>query len=55
MIKQFKDQCDICKKFKILKGFNNLCLCEECRNNIISNKPINKSKTIQLDLFKEDL
>lgn len=54
MIKQFKDQCDICKKFKILKVFNNLCLCEKCRNNIISNKPNNTSKLIQLDLFKEE-
>lgn len=54
MIKQFKDQCDICKKFKILKGFNNLCLCEECRNNIISKKTINKLTPIQLDLFKEE-
>lgn len=28
---KFKDKCDECGKFDFLKGYNNKCLCENCR------------------------
>lgn len=28
---KFKDKCDVCGKFDFLKGYDNKCLCENCR------------------------
>lgn len=41
MIKKrlFKDECDICKKMKVCKGFNGLVSCEDCRKNEAAQQP----------------
>lgn len=31
---KFKDKCDVCGKFNYLKGYNNLCICQKCREKI---------------------
>lgn len=46
----FKDQCDGCKEFKSLKGYNNKCLCNECIKNL-KLKELNNTKLYQLRLF----
>lgn len=43
---KFKDKCDECRKFDFLKGFNNKCLCENCRKQY--NLPVEEK---QLSIF----
>ena len=31
--KKYKDQCEQCGNFAILKSFNSKCLCEDCVKN----------------------
>lgn len=43
---KFKDKCDECGKFAILKGYKNKCLCDNCRKQY--NLPIEEK---QLSIF----
>ncbi len=45
-MKRFKDKCDRCGKFDILKTFNGLCLCSKCFSNKISDLKNVKQLTI---------
>jgi len=31
---KFKDKCDVCGKFDYLRGYNNICICQKCREKI---------------------
>ena len=42
---KFKDQCDICNQFKYLKGYNNYCICEDCKNRMIE-RELSEAKQI---------
>ena len=50
--KKYKDQCDQCGAFAILKSFNGKCLCENCiksvsENNSIKIRRCSNSKLVQ--------
>lgn len=55
-MKTYKDKCDRCGKFDVLKGYNGKCLCPNCLNIIqtlpkkqlsIFDKEVNDGKRIQ--------
>ena len=54
--KKYKDKCDGCGKFDVLKGYNGKCLCPDCLNKIqklskkqlsIFDKEVNDGKKLQ--------
>lgn len=47
MRKNFKDKCDGCGEYKVLKGFNGSCLCQKCTKNIEVTK--SEKKIIKCD------
>lgn len=58
-MKKFKDKCDICGHFDILKGNNKQCLCSKCIKNSNLNEKNNNyysaKKTIEKQLSIFDL
>lgn len=49
---KFKDKCDECGKFDFLKGFNNKCLCENCRKQY--NLPVEEKQLSIFDMEVSD-
>lgn len=48
-MKKYKDKCDQCGKFDVLKGYNGKCLCVQCRNQ-------NSTKNIkQMSIFDREV
>lgn len=50
--KKYKDQCEKCSAFAVLKSFNGKCLCENCikfasKNNSIKNRQCFNTKLAQ--------
>lgn len=50
--KKYKDQCDQCGNFAVLKSFNGKCLCENCiknapKENNLKNSQYSNTKPIQ--------
>ncbi len=50
--KKYKDQCDQCGNFAVLKSFNGKCLCENCikkvhKENNLKNSQYSNTKPVQ--------
>ena len=43
--KKYKDQCDQCGNFAVLKSFNGKCLCENCIKNASKENNLKNSNT----------
>lgn len=49
---KFKDKCDRCGKFDVLKGYNGQCLCNSCIDNpYLEQKFITEKKIIDPDTY----
>lgn len=49
---KFKDKCDRCGKFDVLKGYNEQCLCNSCIGNpYLEQKFITEKKIIDPDTY----
>lgn len=58
--KKYKDQCDQCGNFAVLKSFNGKCLCENCiksasENNNIKIRQCSNTKLVQEKQKKEEI
>lgn len=51
-MKKFKDQCDICKKFDYLKGYDNKCLCNNCIKKYIPPKEEKQLSIFDLEVLE---
>ncbi len=54
--KKYKDQCDQCGNFAVLKSFNGKCLCENCIKNVPKATNLKNSNTkpvqeIQISIY----
>ena len=50
---KFKDKCDLCGNFDILKGYNGKCLCSKCIETGQQENctPLHKKRKKQLSIF----
>ena len=49
---KFKDKCDRCGKFDVLKGYNEQCLCNSCIDNqYLKQKFITEKEIIDPDTY----
>ncbi len=59
--KKYKDQCDQCGNFAVLKSSNGKCLCESClkkeakNNNLKDNQNFNEKLTIEKQISIYDI
>lgn len=53
-LNNFKDKCDICKQFKILKSYNDKCMCDKCMRKYTIEPIRKKLKIRQINLFERE-
>lgn len=51
--KKYKDQCDQCGAFAILKSFNGKCLCENCLKKETQNNSLKDNQNFKKKLIIE--